>query len=292
MRSGWGRSGLRVSPVKNVRTTILVALGVLALAGCTGQGYLPTVNGSSSGASLEDVAKAYASCLEQNGVNTTISADDTGAMTVVDLAFQAGDSFIWQTPYGNGSASYQPDELTQAVFDASEGSGGYRLVVNGRDYSDAYGSCHHESGYTELGKPGLDTTEPDELTKQAMMKASADWAECARSNGWPQVADPVWTPGQPGVPSMPIVLLPASTTEEQLRALIGVCPVSPVPVEGSDNPDAIVYPTIGFDYPGFDGRFTPGQKVDTTTPEYQRLSDLMAILYEDANPNLNGGQGG
>ena len=285
--------------VRNVRRALvsLFAVSLMALAGCSGQSYLPTTGGSSSSsgavAGLEDTARSYESCLERHGLEATIQADNEGSMTLVEIVFHDTDSFMYQTPYGSGVTSAAPDDETKRVFDQSVGIGGYRLVINGQDYSQAYGECHQESGYTEVGKPGLDITQPDTATIEALMRASGDWADCARTNGWPQVADPVWpTDSSMNQVMIAVVLLPYDISADQLRVLVSLCPVEPVAVEGSDNPRATVYPTIGFDYPGFDGRLTPGQKFDTSNPEYQRLADLMQILYAQADTDVNGGQGG
>lgn len=261
-----------------------LALSLPVLAGCTGEAYqLPQVDGASptTGTTAADPAKAYFDCMVAAGL--PVKWVDVGAPggRVVELAPGPNDSFISETPDGGSGSSRTVDEATRAALAAATTA--FKLALNGVDRSVDYQRCHDQSGYDEAAALGQQLG-PDSTAMARMMEASLSWARCARSAGWPQVADPV----MPSVGSdwPPMVLLPVTITADQVRELVRVCPVEPL-VDGeasspaaTDGPDswAEIYPTIGFDYPGFDGQSHPiGQA--SADPTAVRLAELTEILY-------------
>ncbi|MDR1824402.1 MAG: hypothetical protein LBR27_03580 [Bifidobacteriaceae bacterium] len=194
-------------------------------------------------------------------------------------------------------AAVTKDDLTSAW--AGKAS---QLLYLGKDYGKEYDQCLAESGYTE---PEWQTDPTEELKdKQKTADAGAEWAACARENGFPQVQDPA-PPVADEWQTSPMVLLPSSITEEQLRALLQVCPSFDEEANsaaddaydqaweehGNDDSfdwgafyDSLDYPTqpeIGFDTPGYDGNWDAMEDVDPATQE--RLEKLNAVLWEAQN---------
>jgi hypothetical protein len=249
----------------------VVWAGLSVLAGCAGQDHsLPQVGGGSSPSpTVADPAAEYQACMTAAGLPIAWLGDNTG-WGLLELDFSDTDTFIYQRPDGTGGSSRTVDSATLSAFDAADTA--YRLAVNGADRSEDYQHCHDVSLYDEAAASGQTTgIDPEQLND--MMAASLDWAACARQSGWPQTADPKPATGD----TPPIVLLPDTMTEEQLRQLLDSCPMEPWTGE---TPATEIWPTIGFDRPGFDGDWEAFPT--TPDPDEQRLIRMMETIYEVA----------
>ncbi|MDR0417049.1 MAG: hypothetical protein LBH76_07010 [Propionibacteriaceae bacterium] len=266
------------------RRLLLALAASLTLAGCGGASYdLPHAGQRTAALDPSAVAEAYATCLREAGL--PVGFDSGGSR--VDLAFGDEDSFVYETPTGVTLSSGIVDEQTASVFAALTGEGVYRLAWNGENWSDTVQECHDATGYSDGQGGAADSAELDQDTLNAMIDASLAWAACARGQGWTGVTDPVR-----GVSSAepPRALLPRAITEEQLKALLRLCPTTAEEMAGqSASPVVRVRPLIGFDYPGFDGRSVGASPPDG--PETVRLTRLMEIIYEGADDGLAGGEG-
>ncbi|MDR1799531.1 MAG: hypothetical protein LBR19_06590 [Bifidobacteriaceae bacterium] len=150
------------------------------------------------------------------------------------------------------------DSSDGAIFPRRDTAWG--LVIDGVDYSEIYTECRASSGYIETWEQPGDPAE--ELVAKAETAAvSNDWARCARDNGWPEVADAT-APVADGYETSPTVLLPITMTEDQLTALLEVCPLVADPVTGKK-------PSVYFDY----------DPMTTTYDQDERIWALTDILY-------------
>ncbi|MDR1450204.1 MAG: hypothetical protein LBI84_08415 [Propionibacteriaceae bacterium] len=177
----------------------------------------------------------------------------------------------------------------------------YHLEVDGVDRTDVFRECLEATGYDQREVwRSLPFGGADPVWIQADVDAANKWAACARAHGVLGVKDAVrpLTAEDPA----PMALLPISLTEAELRRLLEVCPVWTSQQEadslqvgqeqrrerpgvwGQAPPDVTVPPTIGFDYPGFDGRQeAPDWAQNPPGPEQiaqlNHLSDLDRTLH-------------
>jgi hypothetical protein len=165
------------------------------------------------------------------------------------------------------SASYQFDAMGAAKVvdhDLDEGRAKWVFIGN-KDMTDLWQGCETETGYRV---PVYVNDRAEELIKkQEIAKASAAWAQCARDNGQPSTKGP-----QPPVAddwaTEPRAVLPSTITPDQLRTLLGLCPLVDKVAHGKAddaleaNPElsdqeywelAGVDPVVGFDVPCLDG---------------------------------------
>ncbi|MDR2374075.1 MAG: hypothetical protein LBD77_08285 [Bifidobacteriaceae bacterium] len=173
------------------------------------------------------------------------------------------------------------------------------LIIGQVDHTEDFVKCLDESGYTQ---PVWKQDPAEELKyKQATAKVTAEWAACARDNGYPNVKDPD-PPVADEWSTQPTAVLPADITTDQLRALLAVCPnfdaekqkaydeaVAAMDENASEEDWEKLYeefdinePAIGFDLPGLDGQGWEGiEELDEAT--LARYDELSQILYEQAN---------
>ena len=270
---------------------VVLAVSLSALAACTTGDYaLPQVGGgTSASAPPADPAQAYLDCMRQAGLPVGWLTVPPRNTPIVQLAPGPADLFLYETPNGHGGSSETVDQATKDAF--ARATTGYRLALNGVDRSADFQRCHADTGYDET--VAEQPSGPDAEALAAMMAASLAWAGCARGAGWPQVLDPVMPPA--GADSPPMVLLPQEITADQLRQLVADCPITPWAAPGvtasASAPGAgsvgDIYPTVGFDYPGLGGAGVP----DSADPTYQRLSDLIGILYGPVSGLVYEGEG-
>ncbi|MDR0594545.1 MAG: hypothetical protein LBG60_15115 [Bifidobacteriaceae bacterium] len=171
------------------------------------------------------------------------------------------------------------------------------LVVGQTDYTEAFVKCLDQSGYTE---PVFTTDPADELKdKQRIAEATAEWANCARQNGYPDLKDPD-PPVADNYETYPNALLPGDITEQALRDLLAACPnfdaaktkaYEEAMAALGDNPSEadwaefdekwdMTQPSIDFDVPGLQG-LAAGEEPDQETMD--RLMALYEVLYEASN---------
>jgi hypothetical protein len=93
------------------------------------------------------------------------------------------------------------------------------LFIGDADHSPALANCLRQTGYSGPVYP--DETTAELQRRQRLAEVGADWADCARQNGYPQVDDP--GPASADGPE-PAVILPGEITESELAILLAACP--------------------------------------------------------------------
>ncbi|MDR1214612.1 MAG: hypothetical protein LBK54_11120 [Propionibacteriaceae bacterium] len=198
----------------------------LGAAGCGGSDQ-PTDPSADASAALVDQKRSadeFLLCLSDYAVPASLrDFEMEGSLVVwepissVVARDQDGQELIYSVP---GAEPVAP-EVTEAALSsgrAVEDGTVVVLVVDGVDYSDAYAVCLDASGYH---RPAA-VSDPEAGTGQseAIRQESNRWADCARLNGWPDVADA----GPVGLSGLSEVVIPSRIDEAGLRALLTACP--------------------------------------------------------------------
>jgi hypothetical protein len=206
----------------------------LPLAGSDGTAASPLVV-PSSGRDLEAVAGVFYDCLQGQGLPAEYAPGPDGRSTMVQ--FNDGTPAYWVTPAGEveWTSSLTEPERQQAISDYqaryhSSGSGpGGRpnevfLFVSGTDRTDAWKECIGQSGFDDAAvAESSAATSLDAAWQRKVIDASNDWAKCARSHGINGIIDA----HEPADESDPVaVMLPWTTTEDQLAKVLDSCPIS------------------------------------------------------------------
>jgi hypothetical protein len=114
------------------------------------------------------------------------------------------------------------EELGAAREPAGSAPGDVRwVIVEGVDRTDAWLECSANTGYSRPESLADPTKELQE--KAAAAAAGAEWAACARENGYPAARDPD-PPVADNWDTYPSAVLPGEITPDQLRTLVAVCP--------------------------------------------------------------------
>jgi hypothetical protein len=305
-----------VRAVLSASVAVAVACGVVA---CADDGSkLPSVGGgsqSAAGGDLVAVAKSFYNCLKAEGLPVEYENGPDGRSTLV--TFDDGVPVIWQSDdtglQWTGAVPVEdvdeytegPNQQMESAAAEAEGDLGAEwsiepmVQVDGVDRTDVWAKCVADTGYSAQAVwDGTGSTGTDPAYVQATVEANNKWAACVRANGYPNVADST-------VPSdsdpWPMVLLPPTITEEQLRALLEVCPIFD-PEQMDENQELIEKqfesdpnatglpegyeetPVVGFDFPGYRGDYSFGTDFSTMSASQQAIADhlnqLQPILWE------------
>ncbi|MDR1798301.1 MAG: hypothetical protein LBR19_00210 [Bifidobacteriaceae bacterium] len=232
-------------------------------------------------------AEAMFSCLRQAGL--TVDLEDvpgdqaqvtfTGDDMAVACAPAAGEGEAAECQFSGDLVNKESrndlidlSDLMEQAVDRATTTGAAVLMIGEQDHSEVYAACLAESGYI----PPTHFIDPTEELRQKQREAevSAEWAACARANGFPATQDPA-PPVADGWATQPMAVLPHTITTEEFRALLQVCPSFDVeahnaardtqedqdPLDGDVLQAAdtmVIDPKIGFDLPGYDGSATEG----------------------------------
>jgi hypothetical protein len=154
--------------------------------------------------------------------------------------------------------------LTPAAKDFLSNGPAPGLFYDGVDRSADYNRCLDESGYDEDAVMAyLIDLETQSQNNTRQMRANNQWADCARDNGFPNIADTSLDVLGAFI-GTGAVELPVSMTTEQLKQLLQACPLvdwsmrdrlndwlfaQDWKVDTADYPDwYIPDPMIGFDW--------------------------------------------
>ncbi|MDR3360616.1 MAG: hypothetical protein LBO20_08235 [Bifidobacteriaceae bacterium] len=170
-------------------------------------------------------------------------------------------------------------------YTASDGTVSPFLFIGDDDFTEPWVACLDQTGYLE---PNVPADPGDELKqKQLWARASAEWAGCARDNGFPTTKDPT-APVADNYETTPTAVLPSTIQPDELRTLLEVCPnfdpdgdqeITEDEAEAIGGYFGTVDPVIGFDLPGYDGGSSPGSGlVDEAVAA--RLAELQRVLNE------------
>jgi hypothetical protein len=163
------------------------------------------------------------------------------------------------------------------------------LMLDGVDYTVAYTICLERSGYDSHAAWG--TLSMDSFLVLKQVEANNLWADCARNHGWPMVEDSEAVE-DPDVKDWPMVSLPVTITEKELRSLLGSCPnFDPQSQEalnqwwhtdssGGYPDDYLPDPSVDFFIPSLKGSTKQNA---VPTPEEQEALDNITNLYTILN---------
>jgi hypothetical protein len=255
-----------------------------------------------------------ARCLVDAGIPAGVSGEGTkdgGLMVAVESDKPWSMSFGGQTSGTVGMDPEDPgavDRLSELVAErvAQDQAGGGLLpflIVGEEDLTEPFRACLAESGYTE---PEFGTEPAAELReKQDSLESTMAWIECARANGYPDLADPR-LPVADEFRTWPSALLPVAMTEAQLLELLRACPIYDAAAHEAAEAyrqehydenwtrteelrlDAEIrelfplatIPRIGFDSPGFGGGEAGGIYTWQDSPDAAHLEVLQRILWD------------
>ncbi|MDR1117978.1 MAG: hypothetical protein LBL01_01590 [Bifidobacteriaceae bacterium] len=221
-----GASGARPLLAGRWLCVLVIALSASSCAGAGG-GVPSLASGSTSGEATDSgalaarqrgTAAALAECLADLGVKANVSDPETtdgpekGFVMVIPIL--DGPSYLIVTPEG---ASISTEDYPAPIDISSP-----RLVSGDRDLTEEYLACIESSGYFIPEVDGETDPREEEIEKQEEAEAGVIWAECARANGLPNIADPEVVVD--GFATRPEVLIPASVTVEQFKVLLEDCP--------------------------------------------------------------------
>ena len=293
---------MKPSRIQALFLTAVVLAGTAGLAGCTKDHGLPTVGSpsTSAGSDLEVSAKKYYDCMTGAGVKVDLAKNSRGQLTIV--RFLGAETVMWRAADGvNRVTSASKDPNKQQAIDNFYASTdrSLALIIDGVDHSEAYAKCLAESGYEE--QTAAESMQVDPAETQLQVQGNNKWAACVRENGWPDVRDS--TVGTD--PSkLPVVVLPGSITEDQLRQLLTVCPNFDPEQEdrlrewwntstSAGYPDGYLpAPNIDLDIPAWssasDPNWVPNQQEKAELERAGRLFDILTKKMNDYYGHLSG----
>ncbi len=189
-----------------IRSTLAGVTIALALTACSSA---PTAPESTDDAS--DAAGAFLACLTAAGVEAKIN--DNG-MVLVKLPPQPSDSGEMSIGSDDGRALIiEGDSAGNSWVAAADAS----YFTDDPDTQDAYRAC--EAQHPAFAQPQYDPADDPrfqaDIAKQE--EAALAFAQCARANGYAQIADPD-PQTAPGA-----IMIPDDFTEADFRALAEAC---------------------------------------------------------------------
>jgi hypothetical protein len=221
-----------------------------------------------------DSAVRFQQCLEDVGIESAVSTIglegwDGEFLSIDPIA--VNKEYWFNIPGGDNVAweSFDADEVEAAI-----NAGEWVFVDGEADHSAELRACADQSGYF-IPSPRFDPRE-EEATKRQMADASNEWADCARENGYPSLADASVTIDN--WDTAPAIKLPASVTVPGLEILLAACPyVNPVVFGKTAEELAVMEP------PPID----PQIEIDPATDDQLRAA-LNAALRESRRENTPG----
>ncbi|MDR1078962.1 MAG: hypothetical protein LBL55_09955 [Propionibacteriaceae bacterium] len=213
------------SPVRWAGLALLLGL-TWAAAGCAGSDQ-PSGPSSDPSAAIVDQKRSadeFLLCLSDYAVPASLRDFELeGSLVVweptasVVARDQNGQELIYSVP---GTEPLAPEVVETALQGgwALEDETLVVLVIDQVDYSTAYATCLDASGYHQPA--AVSDPEAETGQSEAIRQESNRWADCARQNGWPDVADA----GPVGLSGLSEVVIPSRIDEAGLRALLTACP--------------------------------------------------------------------
>jgi hypothetical protein len=254
---------------------VLGLCGWLALAGC-GNSAVPKPPVLSERQEQGRKAEAFYECLLAEGLPVVIFPFSTGEADVSVDQFRIERYAVWTWAAGGSAFTNPPDGMrseadhlaVEAFLQKADGTDA--LEIDGTDHTAVFAACRESSDYET---PDYNVDPSEELAyKNAVIEASNAWAQCARENGFPGLADT-----DPAVADQymttPMVLLPAGSSLDQVQVLLRACPLANYTSE-------YAAPQLGFDTAGLDGR---GTVPTVSSEEYDQLMAILSAIY-DADP--------
>jgi hypothetical protein len=185
----------------------LTIAGALALTGCTGNAKSPEDLPAAQGS---DEASAFLACLTAADVDAKINTSGQ-VLVKTSQQFDAGGTISSDT--GNGDVLTMESDDSGNLWVAPASSS---YFIDDPDTQDAYATCERE--HPDFAQPEFDpSSDPGFQQDQAKQEEAAlAFAQCARENGFTQIADP-----NPEFVSG--IMIPDDFTESDFRTLAEAC---------------------------------------------------------------------
>ncbi len=186
----------------------LTIAGALALSGCTSttnpEEPDPTTQGS-------DEASAFLACLTAADVEAKINAS---GQVLVKVPGEPGGGGVISSDSGSGEGLLGMEGDDAGNTWVAVASANY--FADNPDVQDAYAACEKKHPEFEQAQfnPSNDPTFQQDQKEQE--EAALAFAQCARTNGFTQIADPSPEFGRG-------IMIPDSFTEQDFRALAEAC---------------------------------------------------------------------
>jgi len=205
---------------------LIAVVLVIGAAGCTTEApELPTLHSPTpSLTTLEASAKSYYDCMTDAGIAMEMFPNYQGELAVVQVAESAYTEFAMMRFASGQCSGAQVSDLPSAAeqqindFCSVPQTG---LMIDGIDDSQTYSQCLAQSGYDWNAAQGRYMFSAADM--QSQVDANNRWAACVRDNGFPTVQDSVMPTVLDGS-QWPVIRLPSTITEDQLRQLLASCP--------------------------------------------------------------------
>ena len=274
---------------------------LVALSGCTPtENQVPSTPTPSSIPTVEaseliQTAEVFHDCLSAAELPVSLVENHDGHLAVVQftgdhwlmIRSPEGGTLHWSDKYGSEDDP-QARATAQEFFSHGDSPG---LMLDGIDYTVAYTVCLERSGYDS--KAAWGSTSKDSLLLSKKVEANNLWAECARNHGWPMVEDSA-IPEDPDWDDWPMVYLPVTITEKELKKLLNSCPnFDPTHQDalnqwwhtdysGGYPPEYLPDPSIDFFLPSLQGVAEDAQPTKEEQDALDKIGNLYAILGEKA----------
>ncbi len=221
-----------------VRKTGPLVVGIicLGLTACTSQDpNLPSLGDTNTrpvSTGLEVVAQAQADCMSAAGIPAAVIDNPQGDPTRVVpsgdhvvMMYADGIGVSWNGNKVTGDVRPPTEDQKKSMMNlGTQGSTNPFLIIDGIDHSEAFIACLNETGYSDIAAQSvMSQNRLDPATIARQVEANNIWAACVRQNGWPEVEDSVM-PLDLETVEWPVVRLPSTITETQLRQLLAACP--------------------------------------------------------------------
>jgi len=191
-----------------MRLTAIALAAAVALVGCTGAPTEPEPETAS--------AAQFVACLKAAGVEARVGTQGHALVLVGGPPTGEPGEVVRHESSAEGEAQgWSYGEVDESgSWDAAETAA---YFADDPDTQDAYAAC--EKKHPDFTQPQFDPTKDPEFTEMQgeQQEAALAFAQCARKNGYPEIADP--GPGSMGGS----IMIPAGFTEDDFRALIEAC---------------------------------------------------------------------
>ncbi len=181
----------------------IAAAALSVLTGCTS----PGAHNSANDAQMPAGSSRFVECLKQEGVKAKLNESGQVLVRVQPAGVEGGLT----TGEGAGVLMQMSDQEGDWIAPINAAA-----FANDPDVQHAYETC--ESKYPDFTQPEFDPNDNPEMraNMQEMEERALAFAECARGEGFPGIADPDnRAPGS--------VLIPSDTDPDDLRMILDAC---------------------------------------------------------------------
>jgi hypothetical protein len=278
----------------NTWWAVAVLAGALVIAGCAedSEDVVSLTRGKPASSKSEQRlgAEALYSCLVDAGLPAALYPVEDGDDSDAQVGWEGDHLIMARVPDQGIEINGEISMAEQEAF-MTQPEDQFGLTIDGEDRTKDFQRCHEQSGYSP---PEWNSDPAQEAkTRQQIAEVTNDWIACARKNGHEGLEDVA--AGEAGGERWPEVILPLSTTADELRALLDACPNFDQeqaermmdPAFASETQEWKPDPALGIEPPNMP---PPGDQPPEATvppavadPRQEHWEELQEILYEKAN---------